>query len=72
MTDQDGWLSGRKDIANHLGMTGRTVSRLVIKYRDFPVSFIGRRMMAQRKDLDAWVRKHAVKPCEKCGEMVVS
>lgn len=70
MTDR--WLSGRKDIANHLGVTGRTVSRLLTKYRDFPVSFIGRRMMAKPKELDAWVQKHAVKPCEKCGELVVN
>jgi hypothetical protein len=72
MTDQDGWLSGKKEIANHLGVTGRTVSRLFTKYRDFPVHMIGRRMMAKPKDLDSWVKKHAVKPCEKCGELVVS
>jgi len=71
LTDQDGWLSGRKDVANHLGVTGRTVTRLFAKYSDFPVSFLGRRMMAKREELDAWVRKHAAKPCRECGGMLV-
>ena len=71
MTDQDGWLSGRKDIANYLNVTGRTVTRLIAKYSDFPVSFLGRRMMAKPEDIDAWVRKHAAKPCGKCGGMFI-
>jgi hypothetical protein len=63
------WLSGRKDIADHLSVTGRTVSRLLAKYPDFPVSFLGRKMMAKPEDIDAWVRKHAAKPCAECGGM---
>lgn len=63
------WLSGRKDIAEHLSVTGRTVSRLLAKYPDFPVSLLGRKMMAKPEDIDAWVRKHAAKPCAECGGM---
>jgi hypothetical protein len=69
MTDQDRWLTGRKEIANYLNITGRTVSRLFAKYSDFPVSFLGQRMMAKPEELDAWVKKHAAKPCAECGGM---
>jgi hypothetical protein len=68
---ESGWLSGRKDIAKHLNVTGRTVSRLLAKYPDFPVSFLGRKMMAKPEDIDTWVREHAARPCEKCGGMLV-
>lgn len=66
---EERWLSGRKDVAEYLNVTGRTVSRLLAKYPDFPVSLLGRKMMAKPGDIDAWVRKHAAKPCAECGGM---
>jgi len=65
------WLTGRKAIAEYLNVTGRTVSRLLAKYPDFPVSFLGRKMMAKPEDIDRWVREHAAKPCATCGGMLV-
>jgi predicted DNA-binding transcriptional regulator AlpA len=65
------WLTGRKEIAGYLGVTGRTISRMVARYSDFPVKVLGRRMMAKPSDIDEWVRRHAATPCEKCGGMVV-
>jgi hypothetical protein len=49
-------LSGRKAIADHLGVTCGEVSRLV--RWGLPVIYKGYRMIGSTEGLDAWKREH--------------
>ena len=71
MTDQDGWLTGKKEIGKYLGVTGGTVLRWRKRYRDFPVKILEGRLKAKRSDLDAWVNKRG-NICALCGAVVLN
>lgn len=49
-------LSGRKAIAEHLGVTCGEVSRLL--RRKLPIRFEGQRMIADTGAIDAWKKEH--------------
>ena len=49
-------LSGRKAIAEHLGVTCGEVSRLL--RRRLPIRFEGQRMIADTGAIDTWKREH--------------
>jgi len=49
-------LSGRKAIAEHMGVTCVEVSRLL--RRRLPIRFDGQRMVAHPEALDTWKREH--------------
>ncbi len=49
-------LSGRKAIAERLGVTCGEVSRLL--RRRLPIRFDGQRMVADSAAIDAWKREH--------------
>ena len=70
MTDQDGWLTGKKEIGGYLGVTGRTILRWRERYRDFPVKILDGRCMVKRDDLDAWVKKRG-NICALCGATII-
>lgn len=65
------WLSGRKEIAQYLGVTGRSVTRMLKKYRDCPVRIVDRKFTANTTDLDAWMRKRP-HVCAICGREVTN
>jgi hypothetical protein len=71
MTDQDGWLTGKKEIGKYLGVTGGTVLRWRKRYRDFPVKILEGRLKAKRAALDAWVNKRG-NICALCGAVVLN
>jgi hypothetical protein len=64
------WLSGRKEIAEYLGVTGRSVTRMWKKFRDFPVKVVDGKFTVSTADLDAWMRKRS-HLCAHCGQEVV-
>ena len=69
MADQDGWLTGRKEIADHLGVTGRTVTRMWKKYADFPVRVVDGRFTVKVSTLNEWMQKRP-HVCALCGREV--
>ena len=64
------WLSGRKEIAEYLGVTGRSVTRMWKKFRDFPVKVVDGKFTVSTADLDAWMRKRS-HTCAHCGQEVI-
>jgi hypothetical protein len=70
LTDQDGWISGKKEIGKYLGVTGGTIARWRKRYRDFPVKILDGRFVAKRGDLDEWVNQRG-SVCALCGAVVL-
>ena len=71
MTDHPRWLSGRKEIAEYLGVTGRSVTRLWKKFQDFPVRVVDGKFTVNTADLDVWMRKRS-HTCAHCGQEVTN
>lgn len=63
------WLSGRKEIGQYLGISGRQASNLRTRFRDFPAKIIDGRLTANTAELDAWMRKRG-HTCALCGAKV--
>jgi hypothetical protein len=70
LTDQDGWLTGKKEIGKYLGVTGGTVLRWRKRYRDFPVKILDGRLKAKPGALDAWVNRRG-NVCALCGAVIL-
>lgn len=49
-----GWLYGVKAIADHLGVTDRTVRRWMKTRPDFPARRVGGRIFALAEELEKW------------------
>lgn len=65
------WLTGRKEIADYLGVTGRSVTRMWQRYQAFPVKMHEGRFAAHTADLDNWMRARS-HTCAMCGQEVTS
>lgn len=61
------WLVGKKEVANHLGVSVSTLKRYLKRYPDFPASRRGGTIFVSPAALDAWVEHRKLKKCPTCG-----
>ncbi|OGQ00330.1 MAG: hypothetical protein A2Z40_04375 [Deltaproteobacteria bacterium RBG_19FT_COMBO_60_16] len=61
------WLSGKKAVANALGVSVSTLKRYLKRYPDFPANRRGGTIYVSPEALAAWVERRQVKRCPTCG-----